>query len=33
MLPKTKFSHAIIKRLKVYGEGDHPHGTQVVEKK
>lgn len=29
MLPKTKFSHAIIKRLKVYGGSEHPHGTQV----
>jgi len=32
MLPKTKFSHAIIKRLKVYGGGEHPHGAQVDEK-
>ena len=32
MLPKTKFSHAIIKRLKVYGGGEHPHGTQVEKK-
>ena len=29
MLPKTKFSHSIIKRLKVYGGPEHPHGTQV----
>ena len=32
MLPKTKFSHAIIKRLKVYGGAEHPHGTQVEKK-
>ena len=32
MLPKTKFSHAIIKRLKVYGGADHPHATQVDKK-
>lgn len=32
MLPKTKFSHSIIKRLKVYGGAEHPHGTQVEKK-
>lgn len=29
MLPKNKFSHQIIKRLKVYGGAEHPHGAQV----
>ena len=32
MLPKTKFSHAIIKRLKVYGGSEHPHAAQVDKK-
>ena len=29
MLPKNKFSRQIIKRLKVYGGAEHPHGAQV----
>ncbi len=29
MLPKNKFSRQIIKRLKVYGEAEHPHAAQV----
>lgn len=29
MLPKTKMSRHIIKRLKVYGGAEHPHGVQV----
>jgi len=32
MLPKNRFAHAIIKRLKVYGGSEHPHGTQVDQK-
>jgi len=32
MLPKNRFAHAIIKRLKVYGGSEHPHGTQVEQK-
>ena len=32
MLPKNKFSHDIIKRLKVYDGTDHPHTTQVDQK-
>jgi large subunit ribosomal protein L13 len=32
MLPKNRFSHAIIKRLKVYGGSEHPHATQVEQK-
>jgi large subunit ribosomal protein L13 len=29
MLPKNKFSRQVIKRLKVYGGAEHPHGAQV----
>jgi len=29
MLPKSKFSRQIIKRLKVYGGAEHPHSAQV----
>lgn len=29
MLPKNKFSRQIIKRLKVYGGAEHPHGAQT----
>lgn len=29
MLPKNKMSRQIIKRLKVYGGAEHPHGAQV----
>jgi len=28
MLPKNRLSRQIIKKLKVYGGGDHPHGAQ-----
>lgn len=29
MLPHNKMGRAILKRLKVYGGAEHPHGTQV----
>ncbi len=29
MLPKNKFSRQVIKRLKVYGGAEHPHGAQT----
>lgn len=32
MLPKNRFSHAIINRLKIYGGAEHPHTTQVEKK-
>jgi large subunit ribosomal protein L13 len=28
MLPKTKLGRAMAKKLKVYAEADHPHGSQ-----
>lgn len=28
MLPKTKLGKAMVKKLKVYGESEHPHGAQ-----
>ncbi len=32
MLPKNRLSHSLIKRLKVYGGAEHPHGAQVEKK-
>ncbi len=29
MLPHNKMGHHIIKRLKIYGGAEHPHGVQV----
>lgn len=31
MLPKTKLGRAMIKKLKVYAGGEHPHGAQMPE--
>src|SRR5436190_16496878 len=28
MLPKTKLGRAMVKKLKVYADGDHPHSAQ-----
>ncbi len=32
MLPKNRLSPSLIKRLKVYGGAEHPHGAQVEKK-
>ena len=32
MLPKGRLGARIMKNLKVYGEGEHPHGAQQPEK-